>query len=158
MCWLVLLAVALLVAGCGPFSSDIDDPSDDIAAAVESASASGARFRLADATDFEWDRFYVFAPYFTQEAVDKQLGFHWGDAEDSLYTGTEGGNLLVFVRDGKVVKAFDQDSGHGDFSCVETPHGLSPRDAVLWTQRYTEEDETWDVVRTRGRLGPTCPF
>jgi hypothetical protein len=148
------LVLALFGAGCGPFSDDIDGSSDDIAAAVRDAHW---KFRLAEATDFEWDRFYVFDPYFTQETVDKQLGFHWGGAEGSAFTGTEGGALLVFVREGKVVKAFDQAGDQGDFSCVSTPHGLTPEQAVLRTQLYTDGKQTWKVVRGPGRLVPGCP-
>jgi hypothetical protein len=123
-----LLAVALagIVGGCGPFWDGIGGSSDEIAEAVE----RGGTFRLADVTDFEWDRFYTFGPYLSNDRVDRTLGFDWGKAENSDYAHQDGGSLLVFVREGEVVHAFDQPDTDGDFTCVG-PHPLAPREAVL---------------------------
>src|SRR5215218_1862507 len=120
-----LLLAAMLLAGCGPFWDGIGGSSDEIADAVE----SGKPFRLADVTDFEWDRLYVIPAYSSQRDVERQLGFHWGDAEHSDFRTTDGGSLLAFVRDGEVVEAFDQDAGDGVFVCLDG-EVLSRADAV----------------------------
>jgi hypothetical protein len=126
----VLLLAAVLFAGCGPFFDGVGGSSNDIADAVK----AGKPFRLADVTDFDWDRFYVVAPYSSNERVDRRLGFEWGKAENSDYAMQDGGSLLIFVRGGEVVHAFDQPGIEGDFSCVrEDP--LTPRQAVLRVKR-----------------------
>jgi hypothetical protein len=112
---------------------------------------------VALATDFDWDRFYVIPPYSSNEQVDRRLGFEWGKAENSDYRSSDGGHLLLFVRDGDVVHAFDQPNGDGDFGCVGE-RGLTPRQAVLRVRRVHEEHGALDVVRGPGRLGRGCPF
>jgi hypothetical protein len=142
---LLVVALAATAGGCGPFWDGIGGSSDDIAEAVK----AGKPFRLADVTDFEWDRFYVVGPYSSNERVDRRLGFDWGKAENSDYGKTDGGSLLVFVRDGEVVHAFDQPSTDGDFTCVgEEP--LTPGQAVLRVKRGN--------VLPPGRPSPSCPF
>jgi len=119
-----LVLAATLLAGCAPFSDGIGGSSDEVADAI----AAGKPFRLADLTDFEWDRFYSFGAYLTNERVDEQLGFHWGKAEASDFASSDGGSLLVFVRDGEVVEAFDQDWDDGYFDCVGGRE-FTPKDA-----------------------------
>jgi hypothetical protein len=142
-----LLAVALagIVAGCGPFWDGIGGSSDEIADAVK----QGEPFRLADVTGFEWDRFCVFGPYLSNDSVDRRLGFDWGKAENSDYKLQEGGSLLVFVRDGEVVHAFDQPTGHGDFTCVGQ-RVLTPAEALLRVER--------GYVLAPGRPSRSCPL
>ena len=141
----VLLLAAVLLAGCGPFFDGVGGSSDEIADAVK----QGKPFRLADVTDFEWDRFYVFGPYMSNDSVDRRLGFDWGKAENSDYHMTEGGSLLVFVRDGEVVHAFDQPSTEGAFTCVGRAP-LTPAQAVLRVKRGN--------VLPPGRRSRSCPL
>jgi hypothetical protein len=154
----LLLAAALTAttAGWGPCDG-IGGASDDIADAVEAADESGRPFRLAEVTDFEWDRFYAIQGYFSQENVDKRLGFHWGDASNSDFARSDGGMLLVFVHDREVVEAFDQDTGHGDFSCLAW-RGLSPAQAVLRVERHVEGKNLFRLVRAPGRQPRSCAF
>jgi hypothetical protein len=148
------VALALFAAGCGPFFDGVGSASDDIADAVHAAAEDGSTFRLADVTDFEWDRFYVVGPYFSQENADKQLGFHWSHASNSDYKMSDGGSLLVFVRDGEVVRAYDQSNGDGIFTCVGF-RGLTPSQASLRVkrelQRFEGEIEKLDFVLPVGR-------
>jgi hypothetical protein len=150
-----LLAVLLIgiVAGCGPFWDGIGGSSDEIADAVK----QGKPFRLADVTDFEWDRFYVFGPYLSNDRVDRELGFDWGKGENSDYKVREGGSLLVFVRDGEVVHAFDQPDTDGNFVCVgQDP--LTPEQAVLRVKQVREGGVALDYVLRPGRVSRSCPL
>jgi hypothetical protein len=124
----------------------VGGPSDEITDAVK----AGKPFRLADVTDFEWDRFYVVHPYMHNESVDRRLGFDWGKAEHSDYRAADGGTLLVFVRDGEVVHAFDQPDSDGYFGCVD-PRPLTPGEAMLRVHRVGG----LDVVRGPGPI-PRC--
>jgi hypothetical protein len=150
-----LLAVALvgIVAGCGPFWDGIGGSSEEIADAVK----QGKPFTLADVTDFEWDRFYVFGPYMSNARVDRELGFDWGKGENSDYKAQEGGSLLVFVRDGEVVHAFDQPDTDGYFVCVgQDP--LTPDQAELRVKQVREGGVALDYVLRPGRVSRSCPL
>jgi hypothetical protein len=139
-----LLLATILLAGCGPFFDGVGGSSDEIADAVE----AGKPFRLADVTGFDWDRFYAFGSYTTPDQIDKALGFHWEDAKHSDFVESDGGSLLVFVRDGEVVEAFDQDWGAGHFSCVDRRE-FTPEDASF---RVRGEN----VLAADGRRSRSC--
>jgi hypothetical protein len=105
-------------------------------------------------TDFDWDRFHVFGPYMSNDSVDRRLGFDWGKAENSDYRMQEGGSLLVFVRDGDVVHAFDQPDTDGDFACLGN-EPLVPEQAVL---RVKHGGVALDYVLRPGRVSRSCPW
>jgi hypothetical protein len=135
---LLAVALAAMAAGCGPFFDGIGGSSEEIADAVDEAGASNKPFRLANVTDFEWDRFYAFSGYTSPRQIDRALGFHWGDAKHSDFVKSDGGSLLVFVRDGEVVEAFDHD-------CLDR-HEFTPADATLRVSRVRGGGETFDYV------------
>jgi hypothetical protein len=130
-----VLALAAATVGCGPFGDDVDGSLDALTDAVRESDRTGVPFRLASVTSFEWDRVYVFGPYSTPEQIREQLGFDWPAAEDSKIEDADWMNLLVFVRDGRVVHAYEHDRGNGDLEplarSVLRSGGLSPNDAVL---------------------------
>jgi hypothetical protein len=114
----VAVVVAALAGGCGPFADDVDGSLEELDDAVRRASETGRPFRLSAVTSFEWDRFYVFPPNSTPERIDRTLGFEWEQADHSNIGSDDSINLLVFVREGEVVRAFDHDRGRGDLICL----------------------------------------
>jgi hypothetical protein len=54
-------------------------------------------FRIADITDFTWDKMYIFTPYTTQSQVDRALGFEWQEYQSLGIDSTDTDDLLVFV-------------------------------------------------------------
>jgi hypothetical protein len=151
------LAVAVvLTAGLTGCSALGGGTSDSLAEAVEQSAETGATFRLSSVTEFEWDRAYVVAPYASAETVNRQLGFHWDDAEGAA-PKTDAKSLIVFVNGGEVVEAFDFDGGDGDVSCLGRPvlrRGISPDSDLLTTKRVRlSPSDAYDVVfpaRPRG--------
>ena len=102
-------------------------PDLELAERLEQAGADGDPL-LADATDFPWDRVCVFSSSATKADVDEQLGFSWGVVGGDPYDNRL---LLVFVRDGEVVKHFylrpnliDSPNPTGD---CRTPDDLTTR-------------------------------
>ena len=146
---LLAVSLAALVAGCGPFDG-IDGSSEELADAVYEAGATGRPLRLAEATSFEWDRVHVFGPYTPASEIERSLGFRWGGANDSEISTSDVMALVVFVRDGEVVKAFEQGYGDGIFDCLDRRtlgrNGLTPTQAVLPVQRTRRDGQTFDVV------------
>lgn len=94
---------ALLVTGIGIVVRGTQGfPDLELAERLEQAGAEGDPL-LAEATDFDWDRVCVFSSSATKADVDEQLGFAWGVVGGDPYGDR---HLLVFVRDGAVVKHF----------------------------------------------------
>ena len=96
-----------------------------------------ATLRLEALTPFGWDRVYIFPPYTTPEGVRKSLGFDWPKASAIGIDSRDDINLLVFVKDGRVVQYVAYPRVHGDFHQLGDPSGYSPEEAVF----VVEEEE-----------------
>jgi hypothetical protein len=59
---------------------------------------------LSDFTTFEWDTLYSFAPYTSEDAIYKVIGYKWDKITSTV---SEGMNQVVFLKDGKVVCYID---------------------------------------------------
>jgi hypothetical protein len=144
----VIAALALAFAGCG--SDSVSGTSEEIADAVHRAGTSDEPFRLAEATGFDWDRAYVFGPYTSPRRIREQLGFDWDGADDTAVETADWVALLVFLRDGEVVEAYDQEVTGGDFTDLPRLEGeglsLTPEEAVLRVRRFREGGETFEIV------------
>jgi hypothetical protein len=94
---------ALIVTGVGIIARGTQGfPDLELAERLEQLGVAGDPL-LADVTDFEWDRVCVFSTSASKADVDEQLGFAWGVVGGDRYGDRL---LLVFVRDGQVVKHF----------------------------------------------------
>ena len=127
-------AVVAAVAGCGPFGDGVDGSFEPLGEVVEDAARTDQAFRLSSVTDFDWDRVHAFPPYSSREEIVRQLGLEWDGAGDTASRENDSYNLLVFVRGGQVVRAFDDYVGDGNLTCIDPPvvrGGLSRSEAVL---------------------------
>jgi hypothetical protein len=137
------VVLAALAGGCGPFADDVDGSLEELDDAVRRASGTGRPFRLSSVTSFDWDRFYVFPPSTTPSRINRTLGFEWEQADDSNIGSDDSINLLVFVRQRDVVRAFDHQRDKGDLRC------LGGR--VLGRAAVTRRDAVLRVARAGGR-------
>jgi hypothetical protein len=153
------VAVAcVLVAGLTGCSALGGGTSGSLADAVERSAETGAPFRLSSVTDFEWDRAHVVPPYASAEAVNRELGFRWDDAEGAAPL-TDAKSLIVFVNRGEVIEAVEHDVEGGNLSCLNSSvlrrRGMSPERDLLAAKRVRlSPSDTYDVVfpaRPRGR-------
>lgn len=67
-----------------------------------SAIKDGSEINMGKFTPFEWDKFYVFGPYATEQHINDMLGFKWsgsGPDQDEY-------QLIIFVKESKVVCNF----------------------------------------------------
>jgi hypothetical protein len=88
------------------------------------------------------------------------------DIADAVHDAAESGRpfrladdvitLLVFVRDGEVVKAYDQGNGDGFFHCLGK-RGLSPEEAVFRVKRVDEGEFNLDYVLRPPPRPAGCP-
>lgn len=63
-----------------------------------------------------WQRMCVFGPYTTNEQVRRKLGFEWDAERYSDIKTSDGINLLVFVKNGKVAAFTEHPRKDTDFS------------------------------------------
>src|SRR5690348_5682657 len=113
----VLLALLVVTTMFGLFACAKSD-SGLIKAFERSAQAANtstnAVITVSALTDFQWDNLFVFGPYTTVEKIQSQLGYRWADAEKTHINLSDTFSLLVFVKDGKVVRYFKLPRTIGD--------------------------------------------
>jgi len=134
----LMLMAAVAVLACGVIAGALlglrrDSVSQRIAQRV--ASDDGRPIDLAELTDFDWDRVYCFDCYSERSDIEKRLGFSWPGLGGSGIEMSDGVTLIVFVKDGQVVRSFDQPRNKGDFGRIDNPHGLWKSDARFVVSR-----------------------
>jgi hypothetical protein len=116
-----LLFFLLVLAGLVYFTRDEDNfQSDNILAenftlAVNQAAEEGGNVDLRVVASFPWDRVLLVQPGTPREAISERLGFEWTGIDT-----IDGGDLLIFLRDGKVQRFADY-RGTGRFEGFERP-------------------------------------
>ena len=121
---------------------------EGLARRIESEARKGAGtvVRLDDLTDFAWDRVHVFDPYASQATIDRGLGFAWPEAKRTGIGDSDGVALLVFVKDGSVVRYVRQ-RRMADFAGLGCERGLAPVEAVFVVR--PRGDDAFRMVPTR---------
>ena len=114
--------------------------------ASAAAPGDGALVQVRQLTDFEWERFHVFPPYIRLSEIERELGFAWPTASETEIEYRDGIALLVFVREGKVVRFVEQSRRGADFASAFRPGGYTPADAVF-VVREEGQNESWLVFR-----------
>lgn len=132
--WYYSIALLLLVNLC----SCQPQPDRLINQKIDSRIQQGqTEIRIADITDFTWDKMYIFAPYTTQAQVDRALGFEWQEYQSLGIDSTDADDLLVFVAGDmgnfRVVKFAKCPRGFGNFRFRQATngYGYSPAQAVF---------------------------
>jgi len=136
--------LALVLAAAAHIACSDSDRALERRLAMEADKGAGTVVRIASLTDFAWESVHVFGPYASQEAINHELGFAWPEAARTGISGSDGIALLVFVRDGAVVRYVAQPRREGDFAHVKMPGGLSPSEAVF-VVRIEEHGQSWRV-------------
>jgi hypothetical protein len=83
--------------------------------AVTLAPQNGGTVELPALARFDWDRVLLVQPGTSRAAISKRLGHEWTGIDT-----VDGGDLLLFVKDGKVVRFADY-RGSNTFEGFERP-------------------------------------
>lgn len=110
--------------------------------------AGHVRVDLRALTDFDWDQLYRFAAYSDEDGIEKSLGFSLPSVKESRTPDSGDLVLLVFVKEGHVVHAFDHPRTAGDFSFIE--NNPMPREDAVFMIPGTSlgNPYLWPVSRT----------
>jgi hypothetical protein len=82
--------------------------------------------RLADVAPFDWDRVLLIAPGTPRAAISRRLGQEWTGIDT-----VDGGEELIFLREGKVVRFADY-RGNGRFAGFPQPFAELPRSRAVF--------------------------
>jgi hypothetical protein len=117
------ILIAVVVAGREPERLAVDNL---LAEELSLEIARSDEIRIADVADFEWDTLLIVERGTPDDAISARLQEEWNGG-----VGFETGDLLVFVRDGRVARYADY-RGEGGFEDVERPvAAFSREDAVF---------------------------
>ena len=97
--------------------------------AVTLAPQNDDRVVLPDLARFEWDRVLIVQPGTPRAAITKRLGREWTGIDT-----VDGGDLLLFLRDGEVVRFADY-RGSNTFAGLERPFAELPRERATFEVR-----------------------
>jgi len=135
---LVAGALVLCIAALGLavyFTRDEDNlQADNLLAenftkAVTLAPQNDNRVVLPDLARFEWDHVLLVQPGTPRSEITKRLGREWTGIDT-----VDGGDLLLFVRDGEVVRFADY-RGSNTFEGFERPFDEIARDDATFSVR-----------------------
>ena len=74
-------------------------------------------------TSFSWDKLYIFSPYSPPESIDTALGKYWIGSRFTEIKSSDRISLLVFTKNGKVVRYLEFPRSRGDFSPAANESG-----------------------------------
>jgi hypothetical protein len=121
-----LIFFMLLLLGAVYFTRDEDNfQADNILAenftlAVNQAAEGGGVVELRSVATFPYDRVLLVQPNTPRAAISQRLGYEWTGIDT-----VDGGDLLIFLRDDKVVRFADY-RGNGRFEGFERPFDELP--------------------------------
>jgi hypothetical protein len=115
-CAIISATLLLLVSSCA-------GNSNEISAQIESQfkASSTAPVNLALVGPTSWEQVCVLGPYTNNDGAEKVLGFKWDAAGKTSITGSDGVNVLAFVRNHEVIAFTEHPRNIGDFSKLEPP-------------------------------------
>lgn len=138
---LALALAALLTVLLAPVAAQ-NQLEDALARAVRMYRVGYAsEIDLADFTDFNWDRVFVFPPYTALDTIDAAIGYGWARGVNLSLPVNGSVNLLVFIRDGRVVRHIEMPRSEADFSGAAEQSPFTPQ-----TARFFLPDEDQNVL------------
>jgi hypothetical protein len=93
-----------------------------------------------------WDHVCVLTPYTSNAETEKVLGFKWDSDKKTTIGGSDGINVVVFLKGQEVLAFTEHPRNKGDFSGVDS-HCVSRERAKF--VRVTSKDG-WTYLRVRG--------
>jgi hypothetical protein len=97
--------------------------------AVAQAPDNDGTVTLPEIADFAWDRVLLVQPGTPRAAITRRLGHEWTGIDT-----VDGGDLLLFINDGKVVRFADY-RGSNSFEGFDRPFADIPREAATFAVR-----------------------
>lgn len=129
---LIILGITVLIEllGCAGSSNRI---ANDFCKAAHTALSNRVNtVSISSVTDFKWDKVFVFSPYTPEKSIDAELGYNWSAPAKARVAASEAEYLIVFTKDGKVVRSSEWSRKCGDFELLKSGH-LFPYGADIFS-------------------------
>lgn len=94
-------------------------------------------------TTFEWEEMYIFTPYTGIDSINSRLGFTWYGAKKTHIYQDDGINLLVFVKDERVVSYSRFPRDLGDFIKVESSGPFTKDQSIFVIREEPYGGQNW---------------
>lgn len=149
----LIILYLLFSIGCDMQTRQKKDLKSTLVSAIEKKRGHDEQVivKLQSLTTFQWDKFYVFTPYTSIENIYNILGFQWRGAIKSGINHRDDINLLVFVKDKKIVEYLEYPRSHGDFYKIKKANGFNAEEAIFEV-REENLGEPWLVLYELGAL------
>jgi hypothetical protein len=125
--WMVVgvLAICILLV-CTKSGSDFSKVLEHSARAA--VTSTNPLVEISDLTDVPWDKLFIFSPYTPVAKINSQLGYDWPEAEKTHIDSSDTFYLLVFVKDGKVIRNFKLPRRIGEFQGLDAAGNVFTHD------------------------------
>ena len=84
---------------------------------------------LTEFTDFEWETVHIFVPYTDDATILRTLGINWSGARNNRLYDSDSYALLVFVKDGAVVRSVYLPRNEADYASIADRSPFTPETA-----------------------------
>lgn len=113
-CAIISVIILLFVSACSGNSNKISTQIES-----QFKASSTAPVNLALVGPASWEQVCILVPYTNNEGAEKVLGFKWDAEGKTSITGSDGVNVLTFVRNHEVIAFTEHPRNMGDFSKLE---------------------------------------
>jgi hypothetical protein len=97
--------------------------------AQAAASNTNSTLIISAVTGFQWDKLFIFGPYTPIEKIYMQLGYNWTEAKKTHIDSSDTFYVIVFVKDGKVIRYYNLPRTIGDFQGIDIHNMFTPENA-----------------------------
>jgi len=102
-------------------------------------SADGTVLHLSAITQFKWEKVFIFGPYTSRRAIEQALGFHWASPVVKEIESSDSFELLIFVRNGRVVQYARVQRRSADWD-ISDQNGFTPSESSFLVRRPSAGD------------------
>jgi hypothetical protein len=125
---ILILIIATILIGC---NNSLEIKEDLVESRINSfiLNEDQNEIDINALTDFTWEKAYIFTPYTTADYMKERLGFNWKNSVGIDYRDDI--NLIVFVKDKKVVKYMKLPRKYGDFNFDDIENEITPENSIM---------------------------
>lgn len=91
----------------------------------------GTTINIANLTNFEWEKLYIFDPYESRDSIQNTIGQEFLKENDIHISVSEEVTLLVFTKNNNVVHYFNHPRKKGDFAGLKAHEWLTPKNSIF---------------------------
>ncbi|RKD25916.1 hypothetical protein BEP19_03020 [Ammoniphilus oxalaticus] len=144
---ILICMVSLLACSAESVEEGNQKLQGQLSKAIKEAQSNQDSIEFKEIADFPWDRMFIFPPYTPVETINEELGVSWSKVGSTGIQNRDDINLIVFVKDNKVVRYLEYPRGQGDFADIKKTGGFEPEAAVFQVVKEQIGGQEWIQLR-----------